>query len=154
MYAKNTTVSPENSRAEIEKTLNRYGADAFSYGYDGDRQVVAFRAHGRYVRLELRIPPLSDFAHDRYTRTAAQQKASQQKAVRQRWRALLLVIKAKLESVESGIETFDEAFMPHILLPDKTTAGEWLGPQIERAYATGDMPDLLPAARPQLESGD
>jgi hypothetical protein len=34
-YAANTTVAPEKSRAEIERTLRRYGADAFSYGYEG-----------------------------------------------------------------------------------------------------------------------
>ena len=30
-YAENTEVSQEKSRAEIETTLRRYGAEAFSY---------------------------------------------------------------------------------------------------------------------------
>jgi hypothetical protein len=64
MYAKGTKTSVESSRAELERTLSRYGADAFSYGADGERAIVAFRVHGKHVKFELRYPPLADF---RYT---------------------------------------------------------------------------------------
>ena len=67
-------------------------------------------------------------------------------ACRQRWRVLLLVIKAKLEAVTVGIPTIETAFLANIVLPDNTTAGEWMLPQIDRAYRTGEMPPLLPAA--------
>jgi hypothetical protein len=33
-FAENTSVSAERSRAEIEKTLRRYGADQFMYGWE------------------------------------------------------------------------------------------------------------------------
>jgi hypothetical protein len=64
---------------------------------------------------------------------------------RQKYRALLLVIKAKLESVESEIETFEQAFLAHLALPGSSTqtVGEWLTPQIEKAYREGSMPMLL-----------
>jgi len=75
----------------------------------------------------------------------AQQEAHDQ-ACRQRWRALLLVIKAKLEAVTAGISTIETEFLANIVLPDNTTAGEWMLPQIDRAYRTGEMPPLLPAA--------
>jgi hypothetical protein len=65
-------------------------------------------------------------------------------ARRQRWRALALAIKAKLEAVESGIATFEEEFMAYIVLPDGQTVGEFLSPQIEAAYSSGRMPPLLP----------
>lgn len=154
-YAENTSVTPDRSRAEIERTLVRYGADAFSYGFDGDVAVVAFRAAGRMVRFTLSMPPLAGFAltptgRDR-SRDAA--LAEREKATRQRWRALALVVKAKLEAVESGITTFDEEFMAHLLLPDGQTVGEWMGPQIVTAYEDGDMPEILPTSRLQLESG-
>ena len=32
MYAQQTQVSTDKSRAEIERTLQRYGADQFMYG--------------------------------------------------------------------------------------------------------------------------
>lgn len=66
------------------------------------------------------------------------------KPARQRWRALALAIKAKLEAVETGIATFEEEFLNYIVLPDGVTVGEFIRPQIETAYATGTMPKMLP----------
>jgi hypothetical protein len=64
---------------------------------------------------------------------------------RQRWRALLLVIKAKLEAVESGIACFEEEFLAHIVLPNGQQVGQWLRPQLAFAYERGNMPPMLPA---------
>jgi hypothetical protein len=55
----------------------------------------------------------------------------------------LLVIKAKIESIESGVETFDEAFLANIVTPDGRTIAQWAVPQIERAYIEGKMPTQL-----------
>ena len=57
-----------------------------------------------------------------------------------------MVIKAKLEAVTAGISTVETEFLANIVLPDNSTAGEWMIPQIDQAYRTGDMPPLLPAA--------
>ena len=75
-----------------------------------------------------------------------QEEEAYDQACRQRWRALLLVIKAKLEAVTAGISTIETEFLANIVLPDNTTAGEWMLPQIDRAYRTDEMPPLLPAA--------
>jgi hypothetical protein len=56
----------------------------------------------------------------------------------------LLLIKAKLEAVTSGITSIDEEFMPNICLPDGRTVGEFIQPQIEESYRTGQMPPMLP----------
>ena len=45
-----------------------------------------------------------------------------------------------------GISTIETEFLANIVLPDNTTAGEWMLPQIDRAYRTGEMPPMLPAA--------
>jgi hypothetical protein len=37
---------------------------------------------------------------------------------------LLLANKAKLSSVEDGIETFEDAFLAHIVMPDGTTVSQ------------------------------
>src|SRR5688500_12888236 len=102
-YAENTAVPTDRSKAEIEKTLARYGADQCMHGWDRERAVVGFRADGKYVRFVLPIPDRADFATtDRgKKRTAAAAEKAYDQAVRQRWRALALVIKAKLEAVES-----------------------------------------------------
>lgn len=53
-YAADTSVSVERSKAEIEKTLTRYGASAFAYGWEGDEAMIQFRAAkwwlGEYTR--------------------------------------------------------------------------------------------------------
>jgi hypothetical protein len=148
-YAETTSVSVDQSRAEIERTLVRYGADGFMYGWDGNRAVIQFRAHGRFIRF---VMPLPDREDEQFTTTPergftrskeAAQKAWEQ-ATRQRWRALALAIKAKLEAVEAGIATFEEEFLSYIVLPNKQTVSEWMGPQLSEAYSTGEMPDFLP----------
>ncbi len=53
---------------------------------------------------------------------------------RQRARALMLVIKAKLESVESGVETFEEAFLANVMGADGRTVYEAIQPAIATQY--------------------
>lgn len=147
-YAEATTVSSEKSRAEIEATLQRYGADQFLYGWDQDKAVIQFRAHGRHVRFVLVLPDRADPTFTKTparktTRTPEQAHAAWEQACRQRWRALALVTKAKLEAVESEITTFEDEFLAHIVLPDGQTAGDWLRPQMAAAYELGTMPSLL-----------
>lgn len=149
-YAENTSVAVDASRAEIERTLTRYGADTFAYGWTGDKAQIQFAASNRHVRFILTLP---DKADDEFQltpgrglqRTEAQAYAAWEQACRQRWRALALVIKAKLEAVEAGISDFEEEFLAHVVLPDGRTAGEWMRPQIDDAYLTGNMPEMLPA---------
>ena len=147
-YAQDTSVSTEKSRAEIEATLTRYGADQFMYGWDREQAVVQFRMEGRHVRFLLPLPDKGDdefrlTPSKKYARSADDQLKAWEQACRQRWRALALVVKAKLEAVETGITTFDDEFMAHLVLPDGSTVGQWLGPQIESAYDHGTMPSML-----------
>lgn len=146
-YAESTAVPADKSRMEIEATLRRYGADAFAYGWDGPRAVISFRAHGRYIRFVLTLPDpkASEFTHhSRGPRTADAARAAWEKATRQKWRALALVIKAKLEAVSAGIGIFEDEFLAHVVLPDGATVGDWIRPQVAIAYERGEMPPLLP----------
>jgi hypothetical protein len=44
-----------------------------------------------------------------------------------------------------GIATFEKELLAHIGLPNgKGTVGNWLMPQIDKAYESGKMPPLLP----------
>lgn len=155
-YAAKTSVPADRSRAEIERTLIRYGADSFGYGWEEGRAVIVFRAHDRHIRFVLPMPDpqAREFTrHERGARTATAAEALYDQAVRQRWRALALVVKAKLEAVDAGIVTFEEEFLAHVVLPDGQTAGDWLMPQVAQAYETGDMPSLLPGGQLALERG-
>lgn len=146
-YAATTEVSAERSRTEIERTLTRFGASGFLYGWEEDRAVIQFRAHDRYVRFVVQLPVLESFelTPTRQRRSSVAMGKAHEQAVRQRWRALLLVIKAKLEAVESEITSFESEFLAHIVLPDGTTVGAWVQPQVAAAYETGAMPKMLPA---------
>lgn len=54
-------------------------------------------------------------------------------ACRQKWRALNIVVKAKLEAVESGIAMFEE-FLAYIVLPNGLTVKDVVVPEIKKAY--------------------
>lgn len=152
-YAANTSVSVERSRAEIESTLLRYGASQFMYGWDKDGAVIAFvvepnREKKRQVRFMLPLPNRGERRfthHSRGMRTPDAAEREWEQACRQRWRALALVVKAKLEAVESGIATFEDEFLAYILLPDGGTVSQWLTPQLDIAYDPdqGTMPRSL-----------
>jgi hypothetical protein len=64
-------------------------------------------------------------------------------SVDRKWRALSLAIKSNLESVESHIETFEESFLAHIVMPDGVTVGKHAHPGIGLAYKAEAMPPLL-----------
>lgn len=152
-YAQNTTVASSDSRAEIERVLQRYGASEFGYGWDQTTAVVGFRLKGRLIRYRIAMPDRDDFKYTavrQFVREPKDQLAEWEKACRQRWRALLLVIKAKLEAVEAGITTVEDEFLSATMLPSGETVGEFVGPQIEETYRTGGMPSLLPGVPPKM----
>lgn len=96
--------------------------------------------------------PLRDLVraahHSRGQRATEAAKKEWEQAVRQRWRALALVIKAKLEAIASEISTFDDEFLANIVLPDGSVTGDWMRPQVAEVYRTGTMPALLPMLPP------
>lgn len=136
-FASHTKVSVEQTRAEIERTLARYGAKSFAYATEEGRAAIMFNAADRRIRFDLPLPP-NDEKHAQLRRS--------------KWRALLLCIKAKLESVASKIETFEEAFMAQVVLPDGMTVGQHAKPMIAQAYKTGIIPPLLPAPTPNQDT--
>ena len=65
-YAENTQVAPDRSRAEIERTLARYGASSFMYGWEASQAVLGFVADDRRVKFVL---PLPDRKSAEFTKT-------------------------------------------------------------------------------------
>lgn len=183
-YAQGTSVPMERSRAEVERTLVRYGASGFVYSWEsrsepyphpadcpechGTREVEAPQWHvrhgqrirclrfpasapatiGRQVvvvgfkmpvaggerRVQLEVP----MPHELEVGTKAKADA----ATRQRWRALVLVLKAKLEAVASGISTLEAEFLANVVMQDGRTIGAAILPRLTVACDTGR---LLPA---------
>lgn len=145
-YAATTSVDSSASRAEIERTLTRYGATSFQYGTRAGMAAVAFEMQDRQVRFTLELPDPHERRfthHSRGARTADAAAKEYDQAVRQKWRALALVVKAKLEAVESGISEFEQEFGMNIVLPDGRTVFEHAQPAIQSAYLTGTVWPLL-----------
>lgn len=55
-YASDTSVSVSNSKAEIERIIERYGADQFMSGWSADKAVIGFTMSGRQIRFVLNMP--------------------------------------------------------------------------------------------------
>lgn len=146
-YANSTQVSSAKSRQEIESTIERYGADEFAFATKNGVAMIGFVLYDRQIRFVLPLPARDDKAF-RLTPTGLvrSQKAradAYEQAVRQKWRALALVIKAKLEAVESGITTFDEEFLANIVLPGGMTVYEATRQGFENALASGTPTSFL-----------
>ncbi len=158
-YAQGTEVSADRSRSQIKTALMRGGATAFAYGQTSEPPSarVMFEMTDRRFRFDLPLPKPSD---REFTHTARGQRRAEsarvneyQGEIRRRWRALLLVIKAKLEAVASGIATLEEEFLAHVVMPNGQTFYEWAKPQLEIVYAHGEMPPLMPGTMPALPPG-
>lgn len=151
-YAESTSVTVEKSRAEIETILMRHGADAFAYSTDSGTVRLGFRMDGRHFRFTLSLPDPKEprfTHHSRGARTIEGARTEWEQACRQKWRALLLVIKAKLEAVSAGISSIEDEFLANLILPDRQTVSEWLKPQVEEAYRVGSMPTNLMLEGPE-----
>lgn len=131
-YAEDTKVSASRSQDELRTLLRKSGAGAIGTMLLEDKAAVAFRLAERNILIRIAIPQPTD------ARKAAQEE-------RRVWRALVLTVKAKLEAVHSGIETVEEAFLPHIRLASGETVYEQVRANLALSYdGTHNVP-LLPA---------
>jgi hypothetical protein len=133
-YAASTSVPVERSRAEVERVLTKYGATRFGTMSEETKVTVYFEVKGRTVQWSIPLPPKSKY---RYEKDYDQE-------VRRRWRVLVITIKAMLEAVESKLLTFDEAFLPHIVIPGTgRTLGAAIVPKLDALYSGLSLPALL-----------
>jgi hypothetical protein len=148
-YAANTTVGVNKSKAEIERTLTRYGATEFAYMTGQDKAMVGFLIDRHKIQITIGLPPKEDFefTNNGRKRIGSAILAEWEKACRQRWRALALVIKAKLEAVECGITSMQDEFLAFTVLPSGQTIGEVVSPRIENILKTGKILSLLPEGK-------
>jgi hypothetical protein len=131
-FAEGTTVPVSKTRAEIEAMVMKHGATRFASGWTEDsKAAISFALRGRLVRFVLALPTTDDAGKVRLRghpyRLSGDRLAKWLDAeTRRRWRCLLLALKAKLEVVESGIATFDEEFLAHIVTDGNLTVYEAL----------------------------
>lgn len=150
-YASNTEVSAEKSKMEIETTLRRYGATGFLSGWHDEMAFVQFVIANRHVKFRMTLPRMDDKAFTTYkqgsvtfSRVPLQAQQRWEQACRQKWRALALVIKAKLEAVDAGISVIEDEFLANIVMPDGRTVGDTIRAPLALAYEKGGAVNLLP----------
>jgi len=144
-YAANTEVGIERTQLEIKSVLRRYGAERFVLAEEDKSASIGFTVRHLVVRLDIPLPSVAEFMETETGRARKRSVAEKvyEQACRQRWRALLLAIKAKLESVEVGLSTLETEFMPFIVMPDGQTLGSHLMPKLIEAAESGRLPKSI-----------
>ena len=134
-YAASTAVPVERSRSEIERVLERYGCSRFGIMNEAGGSALLYFEHAeRSFQLAVRVPPQAKF----------QSEAKWQQERRRRWRVMVLTLKASLEAVASGLATFEEVFLAHVVIPGTAkTLGQALIPKLDALYAGKPLPALL-----------
>lgn len=146
-YAASTDVPVSRSRDEIERTLGRFGAEAFGYMSDASGRVaVTFQINGLKIMMTMQLPNRDQFMLDsrRRVRTDSAIEKDWEQACRQRWRSLANGVKAKLALIDDGISTVEREFMSDIVLPNGRTIGDTMLPEIVQLADSGKMPQLPP----------
>lgn len=148
-FAADTSVPMDRSIAEIRTTVRRYGASEFMHMESNERAAVAFTMRGRRILFRVPMPDQKDrvFTHTETgkPRAANVAEAAWEQACRASWRALALVIKAKLEAVEVGIVVFEDEFLANTVPPGSSvTFGEAIREPMRIAHETKSTTPLLP----------
>lgn len=154
-YAQGTSVSVSKSRVEIEEVLLKYKATSIGVMLDPGLARVAFKIGQWAVLFKMPLPSDEEAKKNAKRVPSWQAPSDTQKQAwleqegRRRWRCLLLTIKAKLVSVENQVESFEEAFLAHLVLPG--TAGETVADQVLPSMREGRSPFMLLAANAEKE---
>lgn len=130
-YAKGTSVPVSRSKSELDRLLEKAGAQRRVIGSDDQAgsAFAAFVLEGYEVRLLVPLPkrdekrfvflPSSSWRR----RTDKQRMAAWEQACRERWRGLVLLLKAKLHAISLGVSTAEREFLADIQIGPRGTSG-------------------------------
>lgn len=141
-YAANTKVPIARTQEAIRRLLLDNGVTGHTFGEDAPtrRAMVEFCRGSYVVRFTITLPATKDFSRlpNGMPRAASATDKLHAQACRQRWRALLLLIKAKLEAVAGGVQTFESEFLPYFKLPSGETVADAVLPRMAQ-IASGEQ---------------
>jgi hypothetical protein len=150
-YAEKTEVPASRTRQQIEALVLAHGGSDYTLSLGERAARIGFRLGGRAICLALPLPDPADrqFSHWKSQsgwespRTASAARDHWERACRARWRALLLVIQAKLEAIRIGITTVDEAFFADVMVDGGSTVYERHARNVLPAFPTAQAPRAL-----------
>jgi hypothetical protein len=138
-YATGTSVSVDSSRGEISGILTKHGVQRMGWYTEPGHDVLQFELDGNSYRLIIERPTLEQ-VKDRYVREGGRWNLVYDPAKkvedewRRRWRANVLLLKAKLEFADEGSSTLARELMAYRVLADGRT--------LEEAITAGAVPML------------
>lgn len=148
-YAEGTSVSVDRSIEQIRRLLLGAGATHYMYGEGPEHGGIQFALKALHYRFTVRRPKWTDL-EGRYREPGRVHRADAvENEWRRRWRARHLWVKAMLEFADVEPDSFADAMLANLVLPDGRTFGSWAVPQIEAAYSDGQMPPLLLGSGPE-----
>jgi hypothetical protein len=155
-----TRVPTSKSQDELRGLLRKFGAERFTFGEGTDPATalswagVEFVHADVLVRLRAFLRPASPAAVDELARAqkVAKSKAADQFHEREGdrvWRVLVWTVKARLVAVDEGLESFEQAFLAHLVDP---ATGRTVFEQIKPAIDAGRL-ELGSTGLPELGTG-
>lgn len=129
-YAEGTVVPVSRSHEAIKLELRKVGAEEFGIMESAVAAYVIFRI--REIRYRITTGEIKP-ARGRDPAAEA----------RRQWRAIVLLVKAKVVSIVEGISTVEREFLSDAIMPDGSVLADHAPALIEQAYKEGGAPRLL-----------
>lgn len=126
MAYEGTAVPVEKSQGQIRKLLSGAGASRLAFGEERDDDgirwaAVTFVVGAHAIRLRVPLKKVSEReVNDKHYRSRTKTKDQCRDALYEQeekriWRVLAWNLKARMVAVDEGVETFEEAFLAHLL---------------------------------------
>jgi hypothetical protein len=128
-YAEGTPVTVQSSRSEIQSILAKHGCLSMAWAATPSSDTLEFILHGKHFRFVITQPTFEDIkaqykADGRDWGRIRDWDVKVAAEWRRRWRANVLLLKAKLEFIDGGDTTLEREFMPYLVLQDGSTVGD------------------------------
>lgn len=130
-YADRTKVPTMKSIHEVQSLVSRIGATSFGWAHTPESERFQFDAAGRTIRVEMALP------------AGRMDRAERERETNRRWREVVLLVRAKVVAVESGLVTLEDEWLPYCV----TESGETVAEVYRRQHA-------LPASPLALNAGE
>ncbi len=132
-YAEGTQIPISRSHDAIHAELKRVGADQIGVMEGADRAYMVFKV--RDVLYRITTGPAKPKSRSTRSDPAVEQ--------RRQWRAIVLLVKAKVVSITEGISTVEREFLSDAVMPDGSVLAEHSQRLIAGAYKDNGPPQLL-----------
>lgn len=130
-FAEGTTVSVDTSRGEISGILTKHGVQRQAWATEPEKDTLHFELQGFQYRFTIERPTdqtlHAQWVADGHASTKTKYLPNDNQVAaewRRRWRANVLLLKAKLEFAEGEASTVLRELMPYAVLRDGRTLEE------------------------------